>query len=163
MVDQGCDILQDDAETVLELAGILVALHQVANQPLLVHNVLANGHRHVLQLVDVDEEVLVDVLPLVDSLAVLRDLLAEELDHVRIEVDALVHYACEDGVAVGKELRHHGNLPLKFGETAERDIPQCREAGFHKDEGYGFHRIAFRTRHEEVGVGENRLLGFRET
>ena len=100
MVDQGIDVLEQNRETPVQILRVLVAPEHIRDQTLLIDDVLAHEHRVFLQLVDVQEEVLVDVFLLVDSLAVLGDLLAHKLDHIRVQIDTLVHNAGEDRVAV---------------------------------------------------------------
>ncbi len=163
MLDQGGDILQNHGETRLQFRGILVALEQVGEQPLLVHDVLPDPHRVLLQLVDVQEEVLVDVLLLVDPLAVLRDLLAHKLDHIRIQVDTLVHDAREHRIAILILLRHRNDPPLQFSEAAQGNLAQGGQTIAHEGEGNGLDRVILRARHQEVGVREDRFLRLGET
>lgn len=162
VVDQRCDVLENDGEAGLEFRRIFVALHQVADESLLVDDILADSHRVLLKLIDVDEEFFVDVLLLIDPLAELSDLLAHELNHVGIEVDTLVHDCCEDGIAGREKMRHGIETPLDLRETAERNLPEGCKTVADEYERDGFHRIVLRARHQEVGVGEYGVLSLRE-
>ena len=158
VVDQGGDVLKNDRETSLKLRRVLVTLDHVLDQPLLIYDILPDYHRVLLELVDVQEEVLVDVFLLVYPLAVLGNLLAHELDHVSVEVYSLVHDAHEHREAAGIHLWLRHYPALKLGERAERNVAERREAIIHECERDGLHGIVLRARHQEVRVGEYRVL-----
>ncbi len=75
MVDKGRYILLQYAEAVVQFLGIFVALGKVGYKSLLIYDILPYRHCIFLKLVDVQEEFFVDVFLLIDSLAVLGNLL----------------------------------------------------------------------------------------
>ena len=163
MVDKGRDILEHDVELAMQGVRELLALEDGRDHTLLVDDVLADEHRIVLQLVDVDEEFLADVLSQIDLLVVLGDLLRDELDHIGIEVDTLLNYA-QKGDVTGTVCLREGKEPaLEVGEALEPGLSQRGQDIVGQDERHGLFCIFVRTRDEEVGVGEDCLLCLEES
>ncbi len=155
--------MQQNRKTSLKLLRVFVTANHVGNQSLLIDYVLAYEHCVFLQLIDVQEEILVNVFLLINSLAVLRNLLTHQLDHVCIQIDTLIHDAGKDRVAVRIRLWHCDNPSLKFGEAPQGDISQSGKTVPHEGKGNSFHRVILRTWHQEVGVGKNRIFCLRKT
>ena len=158
MVDQGRDILQEHVQAGIQRLRHLGAAHEVGNQALLIHDILADHHRVLLELGDIDQEFLVDVLLLVDALRVLGDLLREELDHIRIQVDTLVQDRGEDRETGGILLRVHLHPTLEFGEAAEGHLAERREGIVHEGERHRLHHVFLGPRSQEVRVGEDGIV-----
>ena len=165
VVDQGGDILEDDGQVVPQfgILGAAFALEDVGDQPLFVHDVLADDHGVLLQLVDVQQEFFVDVLLLVDALAELGYILGDELDDIGVEVHALVHDFHEGGEAVGELLRQGQDLELQRIQGPEGDLADRRQDTAGQDEGDGIHQHLVVGRGEKVGVGEDDAVFFEET
>ena len=163
MVDQRCNILQENAEPLVQSIRAFLAFQQVCDQPLFIDYVLAHDHRVFLQLVNVQKEILVDVFPLVDAFAELGYFLGHQLYHVRIKIDTLIHDAGKDRVAAHVTLRHGHDPSLKLREATQRHVPERCHAVIHESEGHGLHRVVLWSRHKEVGVSEYRPLVLGET
>lgn len=111
----------------MQMVWELLALEDRRDHTLLVDNVLANEHRIVLQLIDIDKEFLADILSQVDLLVVLSDFLRDELDHIGIEVDTLLNDAEEGYMSRRVCLRESEQTALKIGEALEPGLSQCRQ------------------------------------
>ena len=107
---------------------------------------------------DVDQEFLVDVLLLVDALRVLGDLLRQELDHIRVQVDTLVQDRGEHREAGGILFRVHLEAPLQFGEAAQGHFAERGEGIVHQGERHRLHHVFLGPRGQEVRVGEDGVI-----
>ena len=163
VVDEGGNVPEGDLKPLHKLAREYLALEHTGDDPLLVHYVLADEHHILLKLVYVDEELLVDVLAYVHLAAVLLDLLVHDLYHIRIEVHSLLYDVGEDYVAALVVLRKGDDAALEVHETAQRHFPDGGQHASAEYEGDGLHGIVVRSRDHEVGIGEDGIVGLRET
>ena len=136
MVDQGRDILKDDPEVLTEVRvlGAEAALEDIGYQALLVHYVLPDIHRILLQLVDVQKELLVYILHLVDPAAEAGHVLGDKLHDVGIKVDTPVHDGEEHRESVRELLRESLDLQLESVDGAERNLPDSGQDAAGHDE-----------------------------
>ncbi len=126
MVDKGRNILEYNVQMLanFRILGTALALDDIGEQPLLIHDILADEHCIFLQLIDIQQEFLVDILLLIDTLAELRHVFGDKLHDICIQVDTLVHDLHEYGEAVGELVRLRLNLALEGVEGTEGYFPE---------------------------------------
>ena len=155
MVDQRRDVLEQDVQLGDDGLRGLLTLKQGGNHALLIHDVLANDHRVLLQLVDVQQEFVAHIFTQADALAVLCNLLGHQLDHVGIEVDSGLEDAQQDMESGREEFAVDLDAALDVRKTAQGYLADGGEDRPGQDKGDRLHRVVVRGRNQEVRVDED--------
>ena len=158
--EQRIDILDNHRQTRLQLRREEIALEEVANHTLFIHDVLTDNGDFFLKILDLDQYLFVHLVGSVDLTRKLGDEIGSILDHIRVFFDTRLHERYQHMVARWEIAGVHEHLLDRLVEAGQFHIAGGDKNTVLEDE---VDRLHLEIVAEEVGVGHDGIVGLDVT